>query len=139
MRNRKHGRSVVLEKESLEVGFEGIQEGFLLERKGKIPCTGAEDGKVCLEERKKCWLSVRSSRLLTRFQFPSASREFFPQSAFSADSLTLFLPPPCTIACVNICVHVKIPNIDSHPIVWTHTNTATPKGQSSKDGMCLHR
>ena len=52
MRNRQHGRSIVLEKESLEVGFEGIQEGFLLERKGKIPCTGAEDGKVCLEEKK---------------------------------------------------------------------------------------
>ena len=58
VRNTKWGRSIVLEKESLEVWFEGIQKGFLLERKGKIPCTGAEDGKGGLEGEKR-WVEYQ--------------------------------------------------------------------------------
>ena len=34
---------------------------------------------------------------------------FLPESAFSADSLTVSVQPPCAIACINICVHVKNP------------------------------
>ena len=34
---------------------------------------------------------------------------FVSQSPFNADSLTVFAQPPCAIACINICVHVKNP------------------------------
>ena len=39
----------------------------------------------------------------------AGSRDFFPQSAFSADSLTVSAQPPCATACINICEHVKNP------------------------------
>ena len=32
-----------------------------------------------------------------------------PESTSSADSLTVSVQPPCEIACINICVHVKNP------------------------------
>lgn len=45
-RSREYSRSIVLGKKT-DVGFEGVQRGLLLERKGKvIPHRGAEDGKV---------------------------------------------------------------------------------------------
>ena len=34
---------------------------------------------------------------------------FLPESASSADSLTVSLQPPCAIACTNVCAHVKNP------------------------------
>ena len=34
---------------------------------------------------------------------------FLPVSAFSADSLTVPVHPPCAIACIYICAHVKDP------------------------------
>ena len=32
---------------------------------------------------------------------------FLPESTFSADCLTCVSTPPCAIACINICAHVK--------------------------------
>ena len=34
---------------------------------------------------------------------------FLPESTFSADSLTCVRTPPCAIACINICAHVRDP------------------------------
>ena len=42
----KHGRSILEKKKCPEVRYEGVQRGFLSERKGKAnPCRGAEDRK----------------------------------------------------------------------------------------------
>jgi len=51
----------------------------------------------------------------------AGSRDFFPQSAFSAHSLTVSAQPPCATACINICVStLKIPNICVHVKTPTH-------------------
>ena len=39
---------------------------------------------------------------------PQCSKGFFSQSAFSAGSYGVHTPP-CAIACINICAHVKDP------------------------------
>ena len=40
------------EKKCLQVRFEGVQRGFLLERKGKvIPCRRAKDRKSCRNQQ----------------------------------------------------------------------------------------
>ena len=48
--------------------------------------------------------------ILTRVRVPGAARDFFlPESATSADSLTVSLQPPCAIGCIstNFCARVK--------------------------------
>ena len=40
---------------------------------------------------------------LTRVRVPGVGRIFLPKSAFSADSLTVSVQPPCAIVCINIC------------------------------------
>ena len=47
---------------------------------------------------------------MTQVRFPGAARDFFflPESTFSADSLSYGVrTPPCAIACINICAHVR--------------------------------
>ena len=45
---------------------------------------------------------------------------FVSQSPFNADSLTVFAQPPCAIACINICVHVKKhKHWQPYTTVWT--------------------
>ena len=60
---------------------------------------------------------------LPRVRVPGAARDFFsrgfesqvrrriflPGSASSADCLAVSVRPPCAIACINICGHVKNP------------------------------
>ena len=41
-----------------------------------------------------------------------AARDFFSQSQLPGHSLTVFTQPPCAIACINICAHIK------NPIHW---------------------
>ena len=43
-----------------------------------------------------------------------------PESAFSADCLTVFVQPRCAIVCINVCAALKIPNPLSSrwSIVW---------------------
>ena len=36
-----------------------------------------------------------------------AARQVLPKTAFGADSLTVFVQPQCTIACMNISVQIK--------------------------------
>ena len=55
------------------------------------------------------WLSgwsVGPSHRCRRFDSPVRHRNFLPESAFSADCLTVPLHPPCAIECSNICAHV---------------------------------
>ena len=67
---------------------------------------------------------------------PGAAREYFfllPTSTVSADSLTVFVQPPCAIACISICAHAKLLNTGSQTIVWTkeiaaHTDTSDRDG-----------
>ena len=50
--------------------------------------------------------------ILTRVRVPGAARDFFifiPESAFSADSLTVSIKPSCSIACISIGVYDKNP------------------------------
>ena len=47
---------------------------------------------------------------MTRARVPGAARDFSPGVYFfSADSLMVSVQPPCAIACINICAHVKNP------------------------------
>ena len=41
------------------------------------------------------------------FESPVRLGIFLPESASSADSLTVSVQPACVVACINICVHVK--------------------------------
>ena len=43
--------------------------------------------------------------ILTRVRVQGSARYFSP----SADSLTVSVQPPCAMACINSCVHVKNP------------------------------
>ena len=47
--------------------------------------------------------------MLMQVQLPSVARVFFPAWTFSADSVTVFVQPPCAIECINICMHIKNP------------------------------
>ena len=40
---------------------------------------------------------------------PRCGKGFFSQSTFSADPITVSVQPPCAIACINSCAHVKNP------------------------------
>ena len=57
------------------------------------------DGDIGLVEE-------RTGMLLMQVQFPSVARDFLPESTFSADSYSV-CTPPCAIACIYLCVHVK--------------------------------
>ena len=52
---------------------------------------------------------VRPSHRRCRFDSPMRQGIFLPESTFNADSLTCVRTPPCAIACINICAHVKDP------------------------------
>ena len=48
--------------------------------------------------------------ILMQVRIPGVAFFFsFPQSAFSADFLTVSVQSPCAIACINFCAHVKNP------------------------------
>ena len=49
---------------------------------------------------------------------------FLPQSASSADSLTVSVQPPCAIACTTSVRTLEIPPNGKHTIVRTQENTA---------------
>ena len=61
--------------------------------------------------------------ILTRFQVPVRQIIFLPESASSADSLTVSVHPPCAIACITSVCTLTIPNAGSCTVVWTHKNT----------------
>ena len=89
--------------------------------------------------KKKSGLSIRSCMLLTQFQFPSASWELLFFRQLSAQTLLhcsyhhLVQLHALTSGCV-----LKILNIGSHTIVWTHADTAYCR--STREGrMCLCR
>ena len=49
---------------------------------------------------------------------------FLPESAVSADSVMMFVPPLCAVTCINIYGHIKIQSTGRHTIVWMQDNTA---------------
>ena len=51
--------------------------------------------------------SIGPSRRCRRFHSPVRQEIFLPESTFSEDFLTYVRTPPCAIACINICAHVK--------------------------------
>ena len=65
------------------------------------------------------------------FESPVRQGISFQESTFSADSLTASVQPPRVQSCASTSVRtLKIPNTDSHSIVWkVHQNT-TPSGRN---------
>ena len=63
----------------------------------------------------------RTGTPLRQVRFPGAARDSrppsSPESTFSADSLTCVRTPPCAMACINICEHVKDP-VDHVRVRW---------------------
>ena len=43
------------------------------------------------------------------------------RSVLPAQTLTVFVQPPCTIACIKFCVHVKIPRHWQHILLFGHS------------------
>ena len=64
---------------------------------------------------------------------PPRGKGFFSQSTFIADSLSVFMQPPCTITCINICVHIKNPKHRWH-ITLPYKSHAVPAGNSGTNG-----
>ena len=60
------------------------------------------------------------------FESPRRLGNLLPDPASSADSLAV------AIACINIRVHVKIPNTGSDVLAWTHETTA----YIDREGKC---
>ena len=58
---------------------------------------------------------------LTQVRFPAAARDFCPRVNFQCRLSYRVRTPPCAIACINICVHVKDPVV--HVRVWWITET----------------
>ena len=51
----------------------------------------------------------RTGTLLTQVRFPGAAREFSPGVDFQCRLSYGVRTPPCAIACINTCAHVKDP------------------------------
>ena len=64
---------------------------------------------------------------------PPKGKGFFSQSTFIADSLSVFMQPPCTITCINICVHIKNPK-HQWRITLTYKSSTAPTGTSGTNG-----
>ena len=54
-------------------------------------------------------LKRRTGTLLTQVRFPSAARDFSPKVNFQCRLSYGVRTPPCAIACINTCAHVKDP------------------------------
>ena len=60
-----------------------------------------------------------------------AAWDFCPESAFSADSLTVSVQSPCVIACFSICAHDKNPKHWQPLLLFAQTEILhTPIGMS---------
>ena len=51
----------------------------------------------------------RTGTAPTQFPFPGAARDFSPRANFQCRPSFGVRTPPCAIACIYICVHVKDP------------------------------
>ena len=51
----------------------------------------------------------RTGTLPTQNRFPGVARDFSPRVNFQCRLLRVSVHPPCAIACINICAHVKDP------------------------------
>ena len=58
----------------------------------------------------------RTDTPLTQVRFPGAERDFSPRVNFQCRLSYRVYTPPCAIACIYICAHVKDPKV--HVRVW---------------------
>ena len=58
--------------------------------------------------------------ILTRVRLRGVTRDFSPRVNFRCRLSCCSHTAQCDIACINICLHVKITDTGSHTIVWTH-------------------
>ena len=61
--------------------------------------------------------------ILTRVRVPGPARDLLPESAFSADSVTVSYSPHAQSHASTSVYMLKIPNADSKNVVWTQENT----------------
>ena len=82
--------------------------------------------------------TYKSGAILTRDRVPGAARIFLPESAFSADSLTVFVQPSYIKSHASSARTLKIPKTGCHTIVWTLANTPSidRNGQRCSCGCC---
>ena len=73
--------------------------------------------------------SIGPSRRCRRFHSPVRQEIFLPESTFSEDFLTYVRTPPCAIACINICAHVKDPVVHGR-VRWIVKTLKTPSKHS---------
>ena len=60
--------------------------------------------------------TYKSGAILTRVRVPCAARFFPPESAFSADSLTVFVQPSCLKSHASSARTLKIPKTGCHTV-----------------------
>ena len=62
------------------------------------------DSTVCRTSDQKAWCNI-----IIGLSLQCSSQFFSLESTFNADSLMVSMQPPCAIACINSCVHIKNP------------------------------
>ena len=77
--------------------------------------------KVSLRGRLIGWVVPQLVRASDRHaadagSIPRCGKGFFSQGQLSVQTFTVSVHPPCAIACINICAHVKDPEV--HVRVW---------------------
>ena len=72
----------------------------------------------------------RTGTLPTQVQYPSAARDISPRVNFQCRLSYCVRTPPCAIACIYICAHIKDPvvHIRVHWIMKTLKHTACTVG-----------
>ena len=71
------------------------------------------------------WLEHRTVTPLTQVRFPGAARDFLPRVNFQCRLSFGVRTPPCAIACINICAHVKDPVVHVR-VQWIMTTQTHP-------------
>ena len=102
-RDSSVGRVSVKEGRDSSVGRVSVKEG----RDSSVGRVSVKEGGIA----HLVWRRTKKPGAIpTRVRFYNTRGMFPPsESTFSADSLAVFVQPPCTIACISICASVKNP------------------------------
>ena len=76
-------------------------------------------------------LMEKPGTILTWVRFPCMARIFLPESAVITDCLAVSVQPPCTVACSNLFVRMKIPSTVGHTIMCGTTFWSVVLGEST--------
>ena len=104
------------------VKFHTLPEKRSINRTWKKKHQREKDAGRGLKKKKK-----KKKEILLRQPYPAMAEKESTDSLGekkSMQALAVSVQPPCAIACINICAHVKNPRTGSHTRVWTHENTA---------------